>query len=422
MQGYLLGKAPLGQGQAGAVGNKPRFLGPPYYLLNDTFTTDRAAGAVNSTNAEPGPGVRTVTDTGNNLSITGGKLSFNGQVGSGNPRHLHSVPVVARVAGRVLTFNVNLSATSKIARIGWATTGFQSACRSGVLFLNNGTILTVESANNGPVLAAYGATTDYQLWIILRATGHLVFIKGGAWTYPTLLWAGAIDFDPELLAIISQNSTGTMTYDYLRVPAARWLPTPLASDGFSAWGTTDGFGHAEGVAGGQGSGGSGLAWTNQIGTWGDSAGKAFASALSGGIAAATLDSGKTDALTTAKVTRSGGVAGVMAAYVDANNHVRAVHNGTNAQLIKRVSGSDTNVISTAATYAAGAEIRAIREGTAYRLYYNNALIGSQQTISDAVFNSVTLQGIYTTDAANTLDDFVVRARGTGGEYSALDNF
>jgi hypothetical protein len=36
--------------------------------------------------------------------------------------------------------------------------------------------------------------------------------------------------------------------------------------------------------------------------------------------------------------------------------------------------------------------------------------------------SGTKQGLYTNDTGNTFDDFIVYARCTGGEYSALDNF
>lgn len=39
------------------------------WLVRDTYTTDRAAGAVNGTAAEPGPGNRTVTDASSLLYI-----------------------------------------------------------------------------------------------------------------------------------------------------------------------------------------------------------------------------------------------------------------------------------------------------------------------------------------------------------------
>src|SRR3972149_8255471 len=46
------------------------------HILDDQFTTDRAAGAVNGTSAEPTGGTRTVTDTESKLSISSGLLQF----------------------------------------------------------------------------------------------------------------------------------------------------------------------------------------------------------------------------------------------------------------------------------------------------------------------------------------------------------
>lgn len=410
----LLGKAPLGQG----AGGKPRFV-KPYYLLNDTFTTNRAAGAVNGTRAEPGPGLRTVTDSESKLSLTGGAVALTPKTvqTNGDPGLWYGPQT--RTPGRLLVAQATPSVNNQAFDIGWDNDQSGTVFGPALLFRSTGVLTERWFGTAAAALMNYSGGTTYTFAIALRSIGHFIWVKVGSnWI---LLWHLASSNSTPLYPTIANVNT-TATCNYIRIPATLWLPTPLASDGFSAWGTTDGLGHAEGVAGGLGSGGSGLAWTNQIGTFGATGGAAQASALSGGIAAATVDSGKTDVLVTAKTTRSTGVAGVLVAYVDANNHIRAVHNGTNAQLIKRVAGVDTNVVSVAATYAAAAEIRVIREGTAYRLYYGGALIGSQQTISDAVFNSVTKQGIYTTDTGNVLDDFIAYARGTGGEYAALDNY
>mgnify|MGYP000211933023 CR=1 FL=1 len=70
----------------------------------------------------------------------------------------------------------------------------------------------------------------------------------------------------------------------------------------------------------------------------------------------------------------------------------------------------------------GADLRIICDVTKFRLYYNNVMIGTEQTISDSGLASGTKQGLYTSDTGNTFDDFRVFARGTGGEYSALDSF
>lgn len=421
MRQILLGQAPLGQG--GAVGSKPRFLGPPYYLVNDTFTTERVAGAINDTYAEPGPGFRDVLDSSAVLSLSGGNALTVAAAGSGSPACRYGG--LARRGGQIARISVTLpTSTSHSCRAGWGGVGGSYIGNDCVGFFANHAIGSSISGSAGPGLGTWEDAETYEIASIQRTSGGFLFIRDGVFTNWTMLWhytAGTGTPRSPMIATSASSSAG-YTAHFIRVPAAIWLPTPLVSDGFSAWGTSDGLGHAEGIAGGLGAGGGGATWVDAIGTWGASGGAAVASALSGGIAAATVDSGKTDTITTAKVARSGGVAGVMVAYVDADNHVRAVHNGTNAQLIKRVSGSDTDVISAAATYVAGAEIRVIRTGTAYRLYYNNVIVGSEATISDAVFDAVSEQGIYTTDTGNTLDDFTVFARGSEGEYAALDDF
>lgn len=398
----------------------PRVRRMGAYLINDTFTTDRAAGSVNGTPAEPGPGVRTVTDTTNKLSLSSGNLILANQASSEDPRLGINTPI-ERLPGRILSAQLSLAA-STTGRVGW---GLSDAGQNnhGVAFNSSGLIVSMESQLSGSrTLASWAASTAYQVWVLLRTSGHFIFIKGGVWAYPTLLWiSNAASNTPQYLKL-SQNSTGTVTYGYGRVPSALWLPVPLASDGFSSWGTTDGLGHAEGVAGGLGAGGSGLTWTQAVGTWGASAGSAAASALSGGVAMTTVDTGKADVIVTAKVTRSGGNGGVICRYVDANNLVGARHTGTNAQLFKIVAGVATTLVDVVSTYAAGAEVRVICEGQKFRLYYNNALIGSEQSIADAALASATLVGLRSTDTGNTFDDFRVWARGSGGEYAALDNY
>lgn len=128
-----------------------------------------------------------------------------------------------------------------------------------------------------------------------------------------------------------------------------------------------------------------------------------------------------DVLVTAALTLTSGTqAGVVVNLDSASspaNFVIAYHDGTNCKLEKCVAGTYTTVISAAASYSAGAELRVIKDGTAYRLYYNNALVGTG-TISDAGIVNNTLHGLFSTYASNTLDNFTVYARGTSGEYDA----
>lgn len=395
------------------------------YLLRDEFTTDRAAGAVNGTAAEPGPGTRVVSDSGSRYSITGGVGSVASGSGSyGNPAAYYDV-AVARAAGRLLkmkTTVVNWSAAQ--FPMGWSRTttanwsGFTNAAHA---FITVGSALFAVT-NAGLSAGITGTLTngaEYQLAISLRAVGAVYMIKGGSYSNWSLLWLSTTDNTATVYAAWS-NSGAVFTHDSFRVPGNLWLPEPIASDGFgSAFGTTDGLGHAETT--GAGSGGSGVTWTTHAGTIGVTSAKAQASALSGGVAIATVDTSKADVFCKVKVTCAAGVAGGVTRYVDADNLVRFTHNGTQAQLIKRVAGIDTTVLSVSAIYSAGAEIVGRCEGTAHRMYYNNALIGSPQTIADAALTGGTRQGIYTTNIGNTLDDFVSYAVGSGGEYSSLDN-
>lgn len=426
MLDYLLGNALLGAGQAGGVGSKDRFIGPPYYLLNDTFTTNRAAGAVNGTKAEPGPGVRGVSDTNGKLSLSGGQAIFaTGGAGNGNPRLFLNGQ--DRTPGRLLVAQ-QTGSTGASTWLGWHTSQNNFPNIAALRFSPTTTLIYYDN-NNQVTVGAYVESTTYRVAIALRGTGSFCFVKGGAFTNWTLLWIALSNNASLLYPGFGNSALGVFAADYLRVPAARWLPVPLASDGFSSSGATDGAGHPEGVAGGLGSGGNGLAWNDPFGygTWSTSGGAASCgdtTGFGGGDAPYVLNAGKADAIVTAKVTRGGGTAGIIVrSDANANNYVKAEHNGTNARLIKVVGGTPTTLINTAAAYSAGAEIRAIAEGTKFRLYYNDALVGSEQTISDGGLSSGTYCGLVSSGSGiNSFDDFRVYARGTGGEYSALDNF
>lgn len=404
----------LGDGLMGR-GDKSRFIGPPYYLISDTFTTNRSAGAVNGTRAEPGPGKRTVTDGNSKLSLSGGAAVIaTGGVGAGDPGLYYGE--MGRSVG--LVFVAAITPTAATFQIGWETNLVASIAHGWRL---GGSSVLMAFVNGSPLTVGTWASNAQSVAVAARSLGMAYFHKpnGGNWL---LMWISASGSQSPLRpAFVAESTAAVVTADHIRVPAVRWLPAPLASDGFAIWGTTDGLGHAEGVAGGVGAGGLGELWTANVGTWGASGGAAAASALSGSLGIATVDTGVASAIVTAKITRSGGNAGIVLRYADASNYVYAIHNGTNAQLVKRVAGSETTLINTAATYAAGAELRVVCDGTSFRLFYNGAAIGSAQTISDAGLASGTKQGLYTSNTGNTFDDFTVYARGAGGEYAILDN-
>lgn len=387
------------------------------YLLNDQFITPLAAGAINGTYAEPTGGIRTVVDTGGKLSITGGQLSFAaGATTWGDPGIWY--PAVTRVAGKMVIGKINFSdiTADKRMQFGFSDTTSGSGT-SGKIVSFVGPSTVTGGLNIGGTTTQIGtiaASTDYQMGLILRATGAYYYIKGGTFTNWTLVWIGSTDSTSTLYPYIANNSA-TFTADNIRIPTSTWLPTPLAYDTF---GTASS--NSTESSGPDGQAAPKLSWSNTIGTWANAGGTAAATALSSSVAARTVSTGKADVIIDAAVTRSAGNAGIIFRYQDATNYLIAYHNGTNAIVDKVVAGVTTNVISGVAAYSAGAVLRVMADGTTnIRLYYNNAQVGTG-TISN--FATATVHGLYTTDTGNTFDNFTVWPRGTGNEFSTLNNY
>lgn len=103
----------------------------------------------------------------------------------------------------------------------------------------------------------------------------------------------------------------------------------------------------------------------------------------------------------------------------------AYHDGTNLHFDKFTAPTTwTSLINTAVTYSAGAILRVITYHSdantlKVRVYYNNVLVGSEQTVSDSSIISNTIHGLFSTYSGNTFDNFSLFARGSDGEYSNL---
>ena len=386
------------------------------YLLRDEFHSPLAAGSVNGTDAEPGPGTRVVTDAENKISIAGGVLTCaGGKVipAWGDPAYW--LDAVARIAGRALITEVTFTNIGGNVRIGYDDD--QAAHPQWTFLFSHGIISTL-NAGVPTAVGAFAAAT-YKLVIVMRASGLFYFIKGGAFTEWTLLYTFATSATSPLYPANScRDIAGAYTDDYFRIPQELWLPRPLLSDSFNrangALGITDQEGHAEA------NGGGGRAWINRVGTTQIATNAASASALVGGIAVATVDVGNIDVLHEAETTRSAGNVGIVLRYADADNYVYAIHDGTNAKLIKRVATAETDVISAVTAYAAGAVMRVICDGTGFSLFYNNVRIGATETIADAGLQTGTEAGVYSSDTGNSQDDCVIWSRKTG--YNELDKF
>lgn len=415
MRQVLLGSKLLGNG-GDLAGSVPRFIGPPYYLINDTFTTDRAAGAVNGTDAEPGPGRRTVIDTDGVLSLSGGSaVAASGAIGT--PRIAY--PLVQLAPGHLLKVIFNHASTGQL--LGMA---FTSAVSGAPGTYRAGSSGVIQATLNGAVTIGSYTTGIHEYVLVARCPGYFFIVKDPATTrYRLLAHSFLFAAVGQYYPAISARGNTAIDCRSVVVPAERWAPTPLVSDGFGTWGTSDGLGHPEGVNGTIGAGGNGVVWVQTLGTWEVTNGRAKPTALSGGGADAVIDAGKTDVIISVALHR--GTTGFLTIYIryaDANNHIRLSHDGTQVVLIKRVAGADTTILTSAQTYSAGAMLMCQCIASSFRIFYNTLAVSGVQTISDAALQTGTAFGIRTNDLGNEFDDFTIYAIGSDGEYAALDGF
>lgn len=134
----------------------------------------------------------------------------------------------------------------------------------------------------------------------------------------------------------------------------------------------------------------------------------------------TVSTSDSDVIADTNVTLTAGTQAGIVTNLDSTsnpqNFIIVYHDGTNLKVDEAVAGVYTNKQSTAVAIGAGA-LRVIRDGTKLRAYLNNALVGAELTMTA---NTNTKHGLFSTYSGNSFDNFTLWARGTGGEFSALD--
>jgi hypothetical protein len=170
-----------------------------------------------------------------------------------------------------------------------------------------------------------------------------------------------------------------------------------ASDSFNrgSLGNTDGIG-IDGVTGG-----SGLTWVAQVGTWGITSNRARAATVVSNVAIATVDAGQVNGIVCARLATVSAT-GLVLRYVDSSNYVRAYIVNTNTlYVVQVVAGAPTTLLSKAATYVADAEMVVTLDGLRLGVEYNGTYYGS--VAINAAFASSTLHGMYVNAAGSTLN-------------------
>lgn len=155
-------------------------IGKIVYLVRDEFTTPQTAPITSPRACVPGPGILTKVDSGNNYSISGGKLVQGGSVGHGDPGIWGAA--FARVAGLALMGNWTKPASPS---------GYFGFDDDQSFLLLAGAINSAEASRwhlyingvaTGRVKDDSVASSTHSMALILRSSGFLPFVKiGSSW-------------------------------------------------------------------------------------------------------------------------------------------------------------------------------------------------------------------------------------------------
>jgi hypothetical protein len=217
-----------------------KFANPVKFLLRDDFNDTRAAGAVNGTTASPGgmgsaaQKTRTIVDTENKLSLGSGVANLAAPKIApswGDPGLWYgSIP---RAAGRMIIMSFNQDSAGGV---GYFSLGFNNLAAGnpsyGSFGMDNSNWIYAYMAGGGPNIAVYSLDTTYNIAVVLRAAGAFWFIKGGVFTFWTLLWIdNTTATNPLYPALVSYSAR--VNSSFVRIPDSLWLPTPLCYDTFT---------------------------------------------------------------------------------------------------------------------------------------------------------------------------------------------
>jgi len=178
------------------------------YILWDKYDSDLPAGSVIGTSADGGgtatdaQKVRNGSDTGGKISINGGRLVSSGKTATNDPKVYYGT--FTRIAG--------LTSKSIFRWIdrgghGWAINTTPSGGRPTFGVTDFSGILTIT-----PPFVSYSlfsTNIDYTFWMTLFSTGGAIWVQGGTYTNPTLLWVSdAVSGDVSFFPITNQGVAG----------------------------------------------------------------------------------------------------------------------------------------------------------------------------------------------------------------------
>lgn len=398
----------------------------PDYLFQEDFTTFDLGPLPSSRLAEPGPGLLGVVQTDGTWQINDGGAYFE-RTGLTQVDNDHGIvsQAILREAGRVALATITPFETNTFHSFTMAKSALPwnnqlwNDVEGGMAFDNSGDFDVDFGVAGAGAIGSYSANVEHNMAIVLRADGHFLLMKGGIYEDWTLIVVVEGQTTSTLYANTSTYTTGSSgVVRSLRVPFATYTPTPLVSDSFdrvdsSVLGNTDGAGAEE-------SGGSGFAWTEQIGEWQIVSNKLHGtgSGDAQGQWVATVDTSEADVViqATMQTDQAGGRPGIVMRYNEANStffSVQCQHSGTNMFRIIEHNPYGSRVIraASAKTFNTNTDyaVLAIVGGSTITAFVDG---GNRVSYSLATLNQTsTLHGLYNKDGDTPkFNNFVIWPR------------
>ena len=191
------------------------------YLLRVDFSTDDASPVASPYAGELGS--LTVVQTDGTLAVASDVLSYTAQATPvDGDEGFVAASGLARVAGRGLYFKMTPTTLNTYPAIGWNSAGTVPSTSFKAMFRVEAT-LSVNDTGAVSLARTLTNSTTYEFYIVLLATGALLFAKGGVFTAWTLCWVVLSDTTATLYPFFS-NYNGVGNVDAVRV---RDLPSPF---------------------------------------------------------------------------------------------------------------------------------------------------------------------------------------------------
>lgn len=346
----------------------------PEWLIRDEFTDTRAAGSVNGTAATPGPGTRTVTDTGNLVSVGSGVLATVAPASPGiDPRTLYGA--ITRTTGLCLVARYNsVSGNDQGAAF---HSGPATSTGNGIGIRQISGDIVVRAASGSSISTISLDGTAYELCVVAHSTGAIMLARKSGDATWKLLWIDNAGAWATVYPGVA-NYQASYSIDYLRVTQ---LPAPFDTD-------------------------DGLA-TDTHG---------------GSVAAGTTFAHEADCLVEYTVTMLSALGNIDVLFrvQDASNYwICRTNSSGDISLQEVVAGSATQRSNTAGVVANGHRIVIIADGTTIKVYSNNTLRITYASATN--FATATAGEVDALGTGGVVSDLKTWPRTLSGEAAAILN-